>query len=151
MTKKQTNLHRLFICLASGLCILLWPETPLAYTTTHIKLQGLDKVTGRVFSLISPIKQPIKFGTLQIMPHACHQSPSEELPESKAFLEIWEVPPKGPSTQLFSNWMFASSPALSALDHPVYDVWVVTCIDHFKGKHALDKEQVQREELTQPA
>jgi hypothetical protein len=94
-------------------------------------LQGLDKVTARVSTIQAPLEQPTQFGTLEVIAHACRETPPTEPPESAAFLEIRELPPAsdpdGPRTELFSGWMFASSPAVSALEHPVYDVWVVDC------------------------
>ena len=92
-------------------------------------LQGLDKVTARVSKFEAPLDQPVKFGTLSIVVKACRKRPPEEPPESAAFLEIRDVGPVGDGKQVFSGWMFASSPALSALEHPVYDVWVVGCAD----------------------
>lgn len=94
-------------------------------------LQGLDKVTARVSPVEAPLDTPIQFGRLEITVRACRETPPTEPPESAAFLEIRELPPKSeegrPPVDLFSGWMFASSPALSALEHPVYDVWVVDC------------------------
>ena len=90
-------------------------------------LQGLDKVTARVSTLAAPIDQPVSFGTLEITLRACHKTPPEEPPESAAFLEIRERKPDAPVATLFVGWMFASSPALSALEHPVYDIWVLDC------------------------
>jgi hypothetical protein len=96
-------------------------------------LQGLDKVTARVSPLRAPIGVPTEFGTLQIVARACRETPPTEPPESAAFLEIRELPPASepdaPATNLFSGWMFASSPAVSALEHPVYDLWVTGCAD----------------------
>jgi hypothetical protein len=94
-------------------------------------LQGLDKVTARISPVRAPLDEPTTFGTLEIVARACRETPPTEPPESAAFLEIRELPPAsdpdGPRTELFSGWMFASSPAVSALEHPVYDVWVVDC------------------------
>lgn len=118
--------------MAICLMLLLWHPLLKAsddISTRYINLQGLDKITGRVFNLISPVGQQIKFGSLKIIPHACYASPEEDLPNAKGFLEIWEVPSAGETTRIFSSWMFSASPALSALDHPVYDVWVVKCTD----------------------
>ncbi len=96
-------------------------------------LQGLDKVTARVSPLRAPIGVPTHFGTLEIVARACRETPPTEPPESAAFLEIRELPPASepdaPPTDLFSGWMFASSPAVSALEHPIYDVWVTGCDD----------------------
>ena len=96
-------------------------------------LEGLDKVTARVFRIEAPIGDVIEFGTLDILVVACQERPPDQIPESAAYLEIYG-PPTSRSARtdvaealLFDGWMYASSPALSALEHPVYDVWVVDC------------------------
>ena len=91
-------------------------------------LRGLDKTTARVTTFTAPIGQVVKFGTLQVTVRDCRKHPPEDTPESAAFLDISETRPGDTVPQhLFSGWMFASSPALSALEHPVYDVWVLDC------------------------
>jgi len=69
------------------------------------------------------------FGTLQILVHGCHKSSPEETPESAVFLKIMDQKPSEAAVQIFEGWMFASTPALSALDHPVYDIWVKECLE----------------------
>jgi hypothetical protein len=96
-------------------------------------LQGLDKVTGRVQKIEAPVGMTIHFGTLEIVARTCRKRPPEEQPEAAAFLDIWEIKPDEPATSLFRGWMFASSPALSALEHPVYDIWVLDCVNTAKG------------------
>jgi hypothetical protein len=90
-------------------------------------LQGLDKVTARISTIDAPIDAHIRFGTLSIVVRHCRKTPPEEPPETSAFLEVDDVKPGEQPVRLFSGWMFASSPALSALEHPVYDVWVIGC------------------------
>jgi hypothetical protein len=96
-------------------------------------LQGLDKVTARVSPVRAPLDQPTQFGTLEVVVRACRETPPTEPPESAVFLEIRELPPasdvESAPVDLFSGWMFASSPAVSALEHPVYDIWVVDCAE----------------------
>jgi len=92
-------------------------------------LQGLDKVTARISTVRAPVGEPVRFGSLHIVVRACHKRPPEETPESAAFLEVDDVKPGEPPVRVFSGWMFASSPALSALEHPVYDVTVVDCMN----------------------
>jgi hypothetical protein len=96
-------------------------------------LQGLDKVTARVSKVEAVVGSETRFGTLAITARACLESPPTEPPESAAFLEIRDVGPVGDGRTVFSGWMFASSPALSALEHPVYDVWVVGCAEPMAG------------------
>jgi hypothetical protein len=116
------------------LMTLLWPGLAAAAPVIDngvALLQGLDKVTARVSPIRVPLDQPTEFGRLEITVRACRETPPTEPPESAAFLEIRELPPRSDEAaapvQLFSGWMFASSPAVSALEHPVYDLWVVDC------------------------
>jgi hypothetical protein len=93
-------------------------------------LQGLDKITARVSQFDAPIDQPVHFGTLAITVRACLKRPPEDPPETAAFLQIDKMRAGTESTtakQAFSGWMFASSPAISALEDPVYDVNVLDC------------------------
>lgn len=124
-----------FVKLVAASCGLVMPvaahaQGPVLDHRVAI-LQGLDKVTARVSTVRAPLDQPTQFGTLEVVARACRETPPTEPPESAAFLEIRELPPAsdagGTPTDLFSGWMFASSPAVSALEHPVYDVWVIDC------------------------
>ncbi len=93
-----------------------------------VRLQGLDKSVGKTITFEARVGSTIEYGPLYIKINACRKAPPIEKPESAAFLQIWEVPPgQEKSEWVFSGWMFASSPALSAMDHPVYDVWVLDC------------------------
>jgi hypothetical protein len=107
-----------------------------------VVLRGLDKITARVSTFTAPLDQEIEFGTLRITARACRKRPPEEPPEVAAFLEIAEERP-GEDTRvdLFRGWMFASSPALSALEHPVYDVWVIDCSTSEADKDAPPSEK----------
>lgn len=92
---------------------------------------GLDKVTARTAEFDGKVGETATFGTLEIVIRRCQKSPpDQQRPERGAFLEIYDVHSKDGSParkRIFSGWMFASSPALSALDHPIYDVWVKDC------------------------
>lgn len=90
-------------------------------------LQALDKITARVTTLEAPVGETIGFGSLRITARVCYRTPPEEPPESAAFLEIDEVEPGQPTVNRFTGWMFASSPAISAMDHAIYDVKVLEC------------------------
>lgn len=90
-------------------------------------LQALDKVTAQVSTIDAPIGEVVKFGTIEMVARTCDKRPPEETPESAAFMDIWEVRPGEPAVSVFRGWMFASSPALSAMEHPVYDVWILDC------------------------
>ncbi len=90
-------------------------------------LRALDKITARVEELNVPTERPFKFGTMMITVHACKVTPPEETPEAAAFIEVGEIKPGETEIGVFRGWMFASSPALSAMEHPVYDLWVMDC------------------------
>ncbi len=108
-------------------CVCLFPAVTWS-ADRAVVLRGLDKITARITTFDAPIDMTVPFGTLRITPRVCNKRPPEETPEVAAFLEIVDQRP-GEIEQipLFSGWMFASSPALSALEHPVYDVWVIDC------------------------
>lgn len=102
-----------------------------AQAETVAVLQGLDKTTARISKFDAPVGQTVHFGRLAITVRACIKHPPEEEPESAAFLQIDEVT-QGErnavsSQRVFSGWMFASSPALSALENPIYDIGVLDC------------------------
>ena len=91
-------------------------------------LRGLDKTTARMQTFDAPVGGTVQFGRLAITVRQCQKHPPEEPPESAAFLVVNETRPGDTApTTVFSGWMFASSPALSALQDPVYDVWVLDC------------------------
>jgi len=93
-------------------------------------LRALDKVTARVQILTVPVGAPVTFGRLEILVKSCFSHPPEETPESSVLLEISKTSTKNKKAQkdkVFDGWMFASSPDLSAMDDPVYDIWVLSC------------------------
>lgn len=110
---------------AAAVVLLVNPASALE--GDGVILQALDKVTARITTLDVPLNTPARFGTLEITAERCTKTPPEEPPESAAFLVIREIRPDQNPVELFRGWMMASSPALSALEHPVYDVWVKDC------------------------
>ena len=112
----------------AGIAVAALASAPAtAAPMNKVILQGLDKVTARVSTLEARVGEVMRFGTLEIIARSCDKRPPEEPPESAAYLDIWETRPGEPAISLFRGWMFASSPALSALEHPVYDIWVLDC------------------------
>ena len=90
-------------------------------------LRALDKITARVDEFEVTTSAPYHFGALTIELKSCRVTPPEVTPESVAFLQISELPNSGAVQSVFSGWMFASSPSLSAMEHPVYDIWLMGC------------------------
>lgn len=92
-------------------------------------LRALDKNTGRAINLNAPAGVPVDFGTMTITARYCYTVPPEEPPETSAFIQIDDRERNvGDPIRIFSGWMFASSPAINALEHGVYDVWIINCI-----------------------
>lgn len=122
---------------ALALFLMTAPAFALMEDYPSVKLQGLDKSVGRTTTFEAKVGSTIQYGPLFIKIDSCRKAPPIEKPESATFLQIWEVPPgEDKSEWVFSGWMFASSPALSAMDHPVYDVWVLDCL----GKEQPNEE-----------
>ena len=114
---------------APTLMTLLWATGAAAAMTPEpiAVLQGLDKITARVSRFDVPVGKRANFFTLSIEVRECQRSAPEDRPENAAFVEIYENRPGEEKSRLFSGWMFSSSPALSALEHPVYDVNLLEC------------------------
>ncbi len=90
-------------------------------------LQGLDKVAAKVSQIETRVGSSVTFGTLSILVRDCETAPPDAPPDNAAFIQIYETPPGEQTKRLFSGWMFSSSPALSGLEHPVYDVTLLAC------------------------
>ena len=88
---------------------------------------GLDKITGRIISFDVAINETVQFGALQVTPRVCYSRPPTETPNTDAFVEVDEVTLQGEIKRIFSGWMFAASPGLNAIEHPIYDVWLTDC------------------------
>lgn len=102
-------------------------EPPPPSLPSAAVLQGLDKITARVTRIEAPVGEAVRFGTLDITVRKCHKRPPTETPETTVYLEIRERRLGEAAVNLFAGWMFASSPAASSMEHPVYDVWVIDC------------------------
>jgi hypothetical protein len=88
---------------------------------------GLDKITGRIISFDVAIGETVQFGALQVVPRVCYTRPPTETPNTDAFLEVSEVTLQGEVRRIFTGWMFAASPGLHAVEHPIYDIWLTDC------------------------
>ncbi|MEC7438385.1 MAG: DUF2155 domain-containing protein, partial [Pseudomonadota bacterium] len=92
-------------------------------------IQALDKITARISTIKVPINEPARFGTLSLVVRRCAYHPPEEPPEDAAFIEVVDNGHDAgkPPRPVFNGWMFASSPAVSAMEHPVYDLTLLSC------------------------
>jgi hypothetical protein len=88
---------------------------------------GLDKITGRIISFDVAINETVRFGALEVTPRACYTRPPTEAPATDGFIEVDELTLQGELKRIFNGWMFAASPGLNAVEHAIYDVWLVDC------------------------
>src|SRR5271167_65758 len=110
------------------------PDDTVVTTTPTQKIEngravfaGLDKITGRTISFDAAIGETVQFGALQVTARACYTRPPTEATNTDAFVEVDEVTLQGEIKRIFTGWMFASSPGLHAVEHPIYDIWLTDC------------------------
>ena len=94
---------------------------------SSLLMRGLDKLTGRPTNIIAPIGRPVQFATLTITARFCYSTPASETPETAAFVQIEDHRPDQTARRIFSGWMYGSSPGLNGVEHPLYDVWAISC------------------------
>lgn len=132
MTFNPTNSFRpafvltVVFAIAAGACVsgAAWAEkqaNPVAV------FAGLDKITARISSFDVAIGNTVQFGALRVTPKVCYTRPATETPFTTAFVEVDEIKLNNKIERIFSGWMFASSPALHAVEHPIFDVWLTNC------------------------
>jgi hypothetical protein len=88
---------------------------------------GLDKITGRIITFDAGIGETVQFGALQVTPRVCYTRPPTDTPNTDAFIEVDEVTLQGQVKRIFTGWVFAASPGLHGVEHPIYDVWLTDC------------------------
>jgi hypothetical protein len=106
--------------------VVLEPSEQKIVNPTAV-FSGLDKITGRTISFDVAINETVQFGALQVTPRACYSRPPTETSRTDAFVSVDEVTLQGDVRRIFTGWMFASSPGLNAVEHPIYDIWLSDC------------------------
>ena len=156
MMKKTGMPSKTFIPLLCLTILSFWSMHAVAEDMQSypvVQLKSLDKVTARTETFEARVGSTVKFGPLFIKVQACRKSSPLEKPESASFLQIWEIDESNEAQWIFSGWMFASSPALSPMDHPIYDVWVLDCLSDQspeKQEDELDSKDVPNQPQEQP-
>lgn len=120
----------LAVCAALTIALLLAGQPVSAEDRIKNRVavfSGIDKVTGRIHSFDVYIDETVQFGALQVTPRVCYTRPETETPKTTAFLEVDEITLEAKIRRIFSGWMFAASPGLNAIEHPVYDIWLKDC------------------------
>ena len=111
---------------------------------------GLDKITGRIINFDVAIGETVQFGALQVTPRACYTRPPTETPNTDAFVEVDEVTLQGQVKRIFTGWMFAASPGLHGVEHPIYDVWLSDCKSPPVAAAAVAQDTTATTQVTQP-
>ena len=109
------------------------------------QMQAMDKITGRVSVINVPVNAEVKFGSFSVLVRACKTTPPEETPENYAFVDVADSSFGKMQFNIFKGWMMSSSPALNAVEHPIYDVWLLKCIDTNVDKSKLMSEEQLKE------
>lgn len=127
---KQGCLRAVKVAGLAALCIF-----PTVFNVAHAErienpvaeFSGLDKITGRITSFDVYIDETVQFGALQVTPKVCYSRTENEAPRTDSFVEVDEITLDRKIRRIFTGWMFADSPGLNAVEHPVYDVWLKDC------------------------
>ncbi|MDO5386852.1 MAG: DUF2155 domain-containing protein [Pseudomonadota bacterium] len=145
MAKKINKLLAPAVVLAA----LSAPATAKEIETNTAKLQAMDKITGRVNVIEAPVNAAVRFGSFSIVVRACKTRPPEETPDNYAFVDVVDIGQDNQQQNIFKGWMISSSPALNAVEHPIYDVWLLQCINTEVDKSKLlNAEQLKaRDEI----
>ncbi|MDE2364585.1 MAG: DUF2155 domain-containing protein [Hyphomicrobiales bacterium] len=112
---------------AGCVCALAGPAAADKIKNPVAVFAGLDKITGRIIAFDVNIDETVQFGSLQITPRVCYTRPQTEAPQTDGFVEVDEIQDDKTFKRIFSGWMFAASPGLNGVEHPVYDVWLTDC------------------------
>jgi hypothetical protein len=137
-----------------ALLVLAAPSTPAEaqrIENTVAVFAALDKVTARISRLEVKIGETGRFGALTITPRACYSRSPTEPPKTTTFVEVDELKLEGKSVRLFSGWMFAESPGLNAVEHPVFDLWLTECAGPVQATLARRPRRGEAEPIDPPA
>ncbi|MEP0940563.1 MAG: DUF2155 domain-containing protein [Rhizobiaceae bacterium] len=110
-----------------GLFTAIMPADAARIENRVAVFSGIDKITGETHTFDVYIDETVKFGQLEITPRVCYSRPATEEPKTTSFLEVDEITLDRRIRRIFTGWMFAESPGLNAIEHPINDVWLVTC------------------------
>lgn len=144
---KKNNLS-LISTLVAGLT-LSTPALSEEIETNAALMQAMDKVTGRVNKITVPVNSKISFGDFSLVLRSCKKRPAEETPENFAFIDVTDKSFGTDEYNIFRGWVLSSTPGISAIEHPIYDVWLLECIDTKGDKTALltEEELAARDKL----
>ena len=122
-----TRISTSLICLAALLLQTVASADAARVSNRVAVFSGIDKITGRIKSFDVYIDETVQFGQLQITPKICYSRGATEQPKTSSFVQVDEITLDSRIRRIFSGWMFAESPGLNAIEHPVNDVWLIGC------------------------
>ena len=137
-----SQIRRALLAASFGCALLSFgqPATADKIKNPTAVFSGLDKITGRIISFEAAIDETVQFGSLQITPRVCYTRPPTEAPQTDVFVEVYEVGENDEYKRIFTGWMFAASPGLHGIEHPVYDIWVTDCKGGTEVIHTAPEE-----------
>lgn len=115
------------VCVGLTMAFGLQPVQAEKIANSVAVFSGLDKITGRIIQFDVYVDETVQFGALQVTPRVCYTRPPTEPQQTSGFVEVDEITLERKVRRIFTGWMFASSPGLNAVEHGVYDVWLVDC------------------------
>ena len=136
MTKKT----KLGLSLLTTVSLLSVSASAAEISTNAALMQAMDKVTGRVNKVTVPVNSKISYGDFSLVLRACKKRSAEETPENFAFIDVTDKSFGKEEYNIFRGWVLSSTPGISAIEHPIYDMWLLECIDTDVDKEKLLSE-----------
>lgn len=130
-------------------CLAAYSAVAAEIPTNTALMQAMDKVTGRVNKITVPVNSEVSFGDFSLVLRACKRRPAEEIPENFAFVDVTDKSFGSDEYNIFRGWLLSSTPGVNAIEHPIYDVWLLECIDTEVNKDTLlsEEELKRRDDL----
>ena len=127
LKRRMSAAASLFAIAGTALLSMTTAADAARITNPVAVFSGIDKITGRITTFDVYIGETVQFGALQVTPRVCYSRDETEAPKTDTFVEVDEITLDRKIRRIFTGWMFADSPGLNAVEHPVYDVWLNSC------------------------
>lgn len=149
---KKTTKSNLLSGIAGGALLFSGSVCATEIDTNIAQMQAMDKITGKVSVIDVPVNGSVNFGSFSILVRACKTRPPEDTPENFAFVDVIDTYNAKDPVNIFRGWMISSSPALNPVEHPIYDVWLLKCINGtVNPKLILSKEELDARDAIKKA
>ncbi|AQX19536.1 DUF2155 domain-containing protein [Bartonella sp. WD16.2] len=126
----QLKVRHFFCSYLIGIIVVLFSVNDVQaerVSNAVVVFAGLDKITGRTIRFEVSIGQVYQYGALRVTPRVCYTSSESEPTRTNGFVEVDEITLNKETRRIFTGWMFADSPGLNAVEHPIYDIWLKDC------------------------